>query len=243
MSTPALILDGLVAVCVLVLVITAYRKGFLRTLVQGVGHLASCVVAFVASRALAEACYKLFFRDRLISAIEKAVEDKAADVGLGEKLDAAVDALPKLLQTALAAAGINAETLSDQVSGQVAESARALSVSITDGVLYPILYMLLQGLLFLVLFAACMVLVHCLTKVLKGAERLPVIGTVNSLLGAVMGAAEALVVLFVAAVAVRLLLDVTGGFSWLNENIVGQTYLFRYFYNFDLRMLPAFPQG
>ena len=125
----------------------------------------------------------------------------------------------------------------------MAESARALSVSITDGVLYPILYMLLQGLLFLVLFAACMVLVHCLTKVLKGAERLPVIGTVNSLLGAVMGAAEALVVLFVAAVAVRLLLDVTGGFSWLNENIVGQTYLFRYFYNFDLRMLPAFPQG
>ena len=210
MSTSALILDGLAALCILVLVVTAYRKGLLRTLIQGVGQLASCVVAFVVSRALADACYKLFFRERLILAIERAVEDKAVDVDLAGKLNVAMDALPKLLQTALTAAGISIETLSDQVSGQVAESAKTLSVSITDGVLYPVLYMLLQGLLFLILFAACMVLVHCLAKFLRGAERLPVIGTLNSLLGAMMGAAEALVVLFVAAVAVRLLLDVTG---------------------------------
>ena len=107
--------------------------------------------------------------------------------------------------------------------------------------IYPVLYILLQGLLFLLLFAACMVLVHCLAKVLRGVERLPVIGTVNGLLGGVMGALEALVVLFVAAVAVRLLLDATGGFSWLNASIIDETYLFRHFYYFDPRSVPALP--
>ena len=98
----------------------------------------------------------------------------------------------------------------------------------------------IEAIFFLLLFAACMVLVRCLTRVLRGVERLPVIGPVNALLGAAMGAIEVLVLFFVAAVTVRLLLDFTGGFTWLNEEIISSTRLFRYFYAFDLSMLPVF---
>jgi len=241
LSTPAIILDGLTVVLALWLIVSSWKKGLLHTLIHGVGNLFSCLVAFVASRALAESCYKLFFREKLISTIEKAVEEKAAGADLPGKLEAVVNALPKYLQAGLSAAGITVQSLSDTVSDQTAESAKALGTYVTDSVIYPVLYILLQGLLFLLLFAACMVLVHCLAKVLRGVERLPVIGTVNGLLGGVMGALEALVVLFVAAVAVRLLLDVTGGFSWLNAPIIDETYLFRHFYYFDPRSVPALP--
>lgn len=240
MNIPALILDGIFIFAALILIVRSYRKGFLRTLVSTVGYLGSCVLAFVGSRALAEACYRLFFRDRLIASIEKAIEGTAADADLPGKLSAAVEALPGYLQTALSAAGIDAGELSGRISGQMADSVHAMSVSITETILYPILYMLMQGIFFLLLFAACMVLVRCLTRVLRGVERLPVIGPVNALLGAAMGAIEALVLFFVAAVTVRLLLDFTGGFTWLNEEIISSTRLFRYFYAFDLSMLPVF---
>ncbi len=240
MNIPALVIDGILLLCALILIVRSYQKGFLRTLVSAAGYLVSCVLAFVGSRALTEACYRLFFRDRLITSIEKAIEGTAADADLPGKLSAAVEALPGYLQVALSSAGIDAGELSGRISGQVADSAHAMSVSITETVLYPILYVLMQGIFFLLLFAACMVLVRCLTRVLRGVERLPVIGPVNALLGAAMGAVEALVLFFVAAVTVRLLLDFTGGFTWLNEEIISGTHLFCYFYTFDLSMLPVF---
>ena len=53
MSTPAIILDGLTVVLALWLIVSSWKKGLLRTLIHGVGNLFSCLVAFVASRALA----------------------------------------------------------------------------------------------------------------------------------------------------------------------------------------------
>ena len=91
MNIPALILDGIFIFVALILIVRSYRKGFLRTLVSTVGYLGSCVLAFVGSRALAEACYRLFFRDRLIASIEKAIEGTAADADLPGKLSAAVE--------------------------------------------------------------------------------------------------------------------------------------------------------
>ena len=239
MNIPALILDGIVLVTAAVLIVTSYRKGFLRTLVSTVGHLASCVVAFLGSRALAEACYRLFFRDRLIASVESAIEGAAAETDLTARMTQVMESLPGYLQAALSAMGIDGAALSEQVSGQMEDTAHAMSVTITGGVLYPIVYMLLQGIFFLVLFIACAILVQCLVKVLQGVERLPLIGTVNSLLGAVMGLVKALIVIFVATVAIRLVLDFTGGFSWLNGTVIGETRIFRYFYEFDLGAFPA----
>ena len=56
-----------------------------------------------------------------------------------------------------------------------------------------------------------------------------------------MGVPGVAAYVIVAAVAVRLLLDVTGGFSWLNAPIIDETYLFRHFYYFDPRSVPALP--
>ena len=241
MNIPALILDGIVVVIILCLIVKSYQKGLLRTLVSAIGHLVSCVVAYLGSRALAEACYRLFFRDKLIASIEQAIEGAAADADLSGQMNAVWESLPGYLQAMLSAVGVNASELSGQLSNQVEESARTMSVTITGTVLYPVIYMLLQGIFFLILFAACAVLVRCLVRVLKGVERIPVIGPVNALLGGAMGLIEGLVIVFVAAVAVRLLLDFTGGFSWLNSSIVNETQLFGVFYNFDLQTLPVFP--
>lgn len=239
MNLSVLALDGLLAACVVFLVVRSYREGFLRTAVNALGHLASWAVAFVGSRALAEACYQLFFRDRLISSIGDAI-DGAAGLDLAGKLSAAMEVLPGFFRTVLAAAGLDAAVLAQEFSGHAASPAQTISVSIADTVLYPVLYMLMQSISFLLLFIACTVLVRCLSRALQKVDRLPLIGSVNALLGAAMGLVEAVVVIFVAVAAVRLLLELTGGFSWLNASIIEGTYLFRLFYHFDLGMLPAF---
>lgn len=238
MNITALILDIAFCCTVVYIVWMSYKRGFLQSLIQTIGYLVSGIVAFFGSRILADACYQLFFRDRLQAGIEDALIASADQNDFAEKIGAVLDSLPKIVQNLLAASGLGADTLADRLSGSVEDSAHELSLIIQQTVLYPVLSSLLRGLAFLLLFTAAMILVRCLIKAVGTVRHIPLIGSLNALLGGIMGLVRALVIWLVVAVAIGFVVDITGGYSWLNHDSMRESLIFGKFYQLARSFLP-----
>ncbi len=230
MNIVSIILDAAFVVTVLVMIRSAYRRGFLQSVVQTIGYIAASILAFWGSRVLSEAVYQLFFRDSLRGKLEEALIAASDSGDLAERLQKVAETLPQFLQNLLSSSGMGPDALAEQLHGSVEESAAQLSNVILETAIHPLLTMLLQGICFLILFSAAMVLVRCLVKLLRGVRHIPLVGTLNAVLGGVMGLIQAAVVWFVVAVAIDFIIALTGGFDWLNAQTVQEGFIFRHFY-------------
>ncbi len=238
MNPISMIIDAIFLCTVIYIVWKSYKQGFLKSLIRTVGYLASSILAFFGSRILSDACYQLFFRDRLQKSIEDALIASAEQNDFATKIGSVMEGLPKIVQNLLQAAGLGADALADRLSGSVEDSAHELSLIIQQTVLYPIIISLLRGITFLILFTAAMILVRCLIKAVGTVRHIPLIGSVNALLGGVMGILQALVIWLVVAVAISFVIDITGGYPWLNHDSMQESLLFGKFYQLARSFLP-----
>lgn len=239
MNIAAIILDVCFAVTICWMVYQSYRQGFLQSAVRTIGFLAAGIVAFAGSRVLSEACYQLFFRDKLSATLETAILNTADTSDFSGKMQAVIDSLPSLVQNVLSATGVSAETLAGQLNDNAQQSAQQISEMLMDTVLHPLIVTMLNGICFLILFGAVMILVRSLVKVLRGVRRIPLVGSLNALLGGAMGLVEAAVVWYVVTIALHFVLDISGGFSWLNRETIQDTWIFGRFYSLVLSTLPT----
>ena len=78
-SIVSLLLDLMVALITVGFIWYGVRRGFLVMLVNTCGRLLSCVVAYVASRALATTIYNVYIHDRLVDSIASSISGSLAD--------------------------------------------------------------------------------------------------------------------------------------------------------------------
>lgn len=239
MNVVAYILDICFIASVIGMVYQSYRQGFLQAAVRTIGFLVAGIVAFAGSRILSEACYQLFFRDKLTATLETTVLNAANTDDFTEKMQLVIDSLPSLVRNVLASTGVGADTLAGQINNSAQQSAEQISAIVMDTVLHPLIVTMLNGICFLILFGAVMILVRSLMKILRGVRRIPLVGSLNALLGGAIGIVESAVVWYVIMIAIQFVLDISGGFTWLNREIIQSTWVFGRFYNLVLSTLPT----
>ena len=98
MNIVPIILNAAFVVTVLVMIRSAYRRGFLQSVVQTIGYIAASILAFWGSRVLSEAVYQLFFRDSLRGKLEEALIAASDSGDLAERLQKVAETLPQFLQ-------------------------------------------------------------------------------------------------------------------------------------------------
>lgn len=83
---------------------------------------------------------------------------------------------------------------------------------------------------FVLLFGLLSILMNLLLSTLGIIRYVPVIGGLNAFLGAVVGAIQGLLLMWLAALLLNSLLDLNHGQWWIfSESILDKTFLFRYF--------------
>ena len=81
------------------------------------------------------------------------------------------------------------------------------------------------------LFTVLMLLVNTIAGLLKSVNFLPVIGSLNEILGGVLGAAQGLLYVFVFASLLWFIVSATGdGMGIISNSEIEKTFLFRWFY-------------
>ena len=193
----SLVYDLLFLIVFAVVAVCSWHKGFLASLAELIGAVFGVGIAVWASQTAAPQIYEKFLSASVANRVELALRESNGNIA--EALQG-ISFLPESMQQSLL------NLLNDAGSDVPAKIAEALQ---------PLILPFVQVLLFVVL---C-VLVRWVFRLLVGA-----LGSVNRLLGLVLGLANGAVDCWLLALALWFLVGVTGGkLSWLNGYILSQS--------------------
>lgn len=176
MQAYSIILD-LVALGVIVFCTIYYsRKGFVFGLFSLLGTLIALIVAALAAQWLAPAVFETFFRQNMEQSVAEVISAQGITT-VGDLLEQTLGFLPVNL---IAFIELSLDISLDFGAADIAAIA-------VDQVIKPVVVPLLAALLFFIIFAMVRILVQALRSLSVRISRIPVVGTVNRMLGAVVG--------------------------------------------------------
>lgn len=214
----------LILLAILLLVAMRYAgKGFAAALVQFAGNLASLLGASIFSQNIAPVLFTNFFENNFTTSIEKTLAD-GGQVQLDQLVEKYAGFLPDEIQ----------QSITQSAGGVLTGNAPELAEQVVNQVIAPLLTPIIAIVVFFVAFALCKVIVGFVVAVLTNFNRIPILGSVNKLLGFAMGLLAGVVDLYLILCAVWAIIVVTGGsIPWLNQQVLGESIGFSLFGQFN----------
>lgn len=214
--TTGLVYDVLLLVLVLLVALRGKHKGLLAGVLGLVGSIAGILAAVWATRQWSPLIYTNYLGPALGQRVADAMEQSGGD-----------------LQNAVQALGFLPESLQTTLLGAL-QNATDSAVPAIVNALQPVLLPLVQAVLFLVACLAVQLVFKLLSAVLQGFNHVPLLGTVNQSLGFAFGFVTGVFECWLVCLALWVLAGVTAGqITWLNETVLNQSVLYRFFANFN----------
>ena len=114
----------------------------------------------------------------------------------------------------------------------------ATAAAVERSLVAPAVKFLLKGIIWVVAMMILTLLSKTIANAFKGVNKVPIIGPVNSLLGAALGLAEGALTVYIIAQIVKLVMYLTeNSLMFLNSDTVDRTYAFKHFVYFDVMTL------
>lgn len=228
-------LDVLTVAVIGYCVYAAARKGFLRTIAQLIAYLLIVLFASTVSRAAAPIIYERFVEPMILGdrPMENAALAMSNMAGNADTLSVKpglelMELLPRDIDLDywLEKAQDGAEGLKDEILGDILETT-----------VRPAAVNAISGLCFAAVFCVLSVVANIILSATGIVRYIPVIGHINAFLGAVLGALEGLLLVWLCALFLRGMLTLGQGDWWIfTEKIARDTWIFRYF--FDTSLIP-----
>ena len=143
-----------------------------------------------------------------------------------EGLKSALGAIPALSAVLFDFSGVEAS-----LDGAVNLESSKIAAVVESSVIRPVVEPLLQMIIFILTLIILMFVVTLLAKGSKGFNKVPLIGGINSFLGALTGIINGGVLLCAAAAVISLIISAKGDSQYLSQDIISNTYIFKWIYN------------
>jgi uncharacterized membrane protein required for colicin V production len=219
-----LLWDCVAAIIIFLCIRHCARQGLVRTILSLLAYFIAAAAARILSPLAAQFLYDHFVKDAMILFVGQELGDALAS---GQELVGQVlESLPAILRQ-------YAPALADlEGIGYASLETTQLVDSLVDTVLKDPVMMLLRGLAFLLIFGLALIATLLIARLFTGLYKVPVIGTINTFFGGVVGALQAVLFLVLGSLALRLAISLTGGeLIWLNARVMDETYIWRVFYS------------
>ncbi len=107
--------------------------------------------------------------------------------------------------------------------------------AILDGLLKPTVIIPIKALIFLIIFAIIIILLGIICRLLEIVHSIPIINSINAVLGAALGVAEAFAVIIVVCLLIHVFITVSGNsLIFFNTMTIDKTFAFKYIYYSDV---------
>lgn len=197
----------IVAICIVTVLIFA-KKGFVYALVKVVGFVGVFIVATGLGNFLSDYVYNNVIEPNIVSSVMENINNGAKNIS-----DSVYEALPDVIQKNGALLGITEENFAfTTLSGVVSE---ADVKSVLDKTVEPILLGLLSSIITLIAFAVLTFLVGYLSKFLNKLFSFSVVGTLNKVLGGIIGLPIGVVYALAFCLALNLIISFTKNGVWI----------------------------
>ncbi len=225
-----IIYDAIVVFVIISSVIFSYRIGFLRSILSVVSYSVSFFIANFLGRFVSQIIFDNFIRSNIENDIFSTLNNSLNSGNMVSGINKISSVIPNWLTSSL----IGEKTIDDVAGGFIAKNdLSAASNAIANQIFRPYIIMIISIISFFVLFAAAKILFRYIYMLTSVVERMPVIGTVNGLLGGLCGVIKAAILLFIIAIIAFVIILITKNeMSWINTGIINDTHLFFMFYKF-----------
>lgn len=193
-------IDIILVVIFAAFVFTAVRKGFVLSLLEFGAVILAVLLAYNFSPKVAEAAYDGFAREVTINVIETQIEEKISLSETATQSQVFLESIPDYVVSVAEFAGLSIDDIKNSIATSEFTSEN-IATELVDKIAQPIILGVLTAVSFVVLAIVLMFVLKLLARVIAKVFRLPIIKTLNKLLGGVLGACKGLaVIMFICTV-------------------------------------------
>ena len=229
----ALVIDLAIILIVALVVWRSAVHGFVRTVVELAGYILAATLAFSLAGYVADEIYERAVRPQVVSSVEQSLTDTENQV-VSQQIDSIWNSLPSMVTGLAETFGVDREQIGAQLEESVQDGAVYTAEIVSDHILRPVIVNFIRVFCSALLFFLLMLLVRWIARLVNRVFRLPVLSSINSLLGGALGAVKGLVLVFVLTVVIGLAMSTMGGtFLCFNQTVIDQTFLYKFIYGFS----------
>ncbi len=198
----SIILDVILIAIFAAYVITAAKKGFVRTLLELVAVVAAIFLSFQISPVISQTVYDGFVEKEIVATLEEQISENVDALSVTEKANAVLDSIPDFAVSLASSAGVEISTIKEQISSQKFDSQN-LAQSLVDKIAEPIVVGALTIIIFILLAVVLMIALKFVAKLISKLFDIPLVKSVNKSLGGVLGAIKGALGVVVICTALR----------------------------------------
>ena len=188
-----LVIDIILVAVFALFVYTAMKKGFMLSLLEFLAVIISFVLAYSLSPVVAEAAYDGFVEKQLVESVEEKIDENFSLEETGEQAEQLLDAIPDYMVAFAESFGISVNDIKRDLAKEDLSNEN-LATELVENIAQPIAIGALTVVSFLILAVVLQIILKVLARLISGVFKLPVIGSANKILGAILGACKGIVV-------------------------------------------------
>lgn len=206
----AYIIDILIIVLFAAVVVLAYKKGFLSTVIDTFAIAISAVVSYKFFEPIAESAYNLLVRDLVETRFTRVMDEISSSLSVADKVDALIEGLPPSAVKLAEAMGVNFSSLTFSMSSGGSLSNEDFIRVAVDKIGHPIMINITEVITFIAMFVIITVALKFLAGLFKKANDIPLLGKLNAGLGGVIGVVKAAAIVLVVCTAFYFIAGMSG---------------------------------
>lgn len=192
-----IVLDLLVVITAALLIFGGYKRGIIKTIVELIGMAASAAVSSVGASILSVNLYETFVKNMVIDAVKSALPEITPVTRTNEISESIMANSPSYVINAFEMTGIDINSLTSKIDNADYE----ISVMV-EGLIRPIILQVFTVIVTIVLFVVIAAIVAFVTKTVTSVAETTGLGGVNRFLGAVVGFAEAAILIMILSLII-----------------------------------------
>lgn len=196
----SLAIDIILVVIFASFVLTAVKKGFILSLLEFAAVILALVLAYNFSPKVAETAYDGFVKEATIKTIETQIEENVSLQETSTQAQLLLESIPDYMVSVADFMGVSVDDIKQSVASSKLTSEN-IATELVEKIAQPIIIGALTALSFVVLAIVLLFVLKFLAQIIAKIFKIPVIKTVNNLLGGILGACKGFaVVLFICTI-------------------------------------------
>lgn len=229
MSISSAIIDVIILSISIFIIITGFKRGLARVILELVAWLLTLVLATYLSAPLASAFYG-FTEPAFVGKI-----DKKAEVLIDDKLEASIEEifedLPVITSNTAIFFGTTPSVAANEIFTRYSDKEDVSVGKILNLTIKPFVLLILRGIIFTVIFILLLPILKWAAYKLDKLFNVPVISQFNRFLGMIFGVLQACIIILILSCAIELTIYFTSDKNeYINSTVVEDTYVYKYFH-------------
>lgn len=226
MNIISVFFDVVIILVVLLIIFISYKKGFALSVLGVIAWILALTIANAAAPITSEFAYD-YVESIFLGDVDNTLDTDVSFGDIEENIKSLYEELPTITVNTMEFFGNTSEKVTENIKIKFSEATVITVRSIVDVAIKPVILSLLKSIFFLIFFIILLPLFQLLAKILSKFFKIPILSSLDKLLGGLLGLIKAIIFVVILSVALQLFITATNNQNeFMNYEILNSSYIF-----------------